>query len=167
MSNNQQPYLSFLGGVQPVILGLTKCQANLDRDLFRMAMKERKDERVLFADFKIGAIDNDHFDLSADFEVSIRVADGNQESEAEVYLKIDCSFYGHFHCHDNVDESNVRRFADSEARIVFMPYLREFVSSLTAKMWIPPVMIPIGVSAGKDSGTRKARRRGRKRDVAL
>jgi preprotein translocase subunit SecB len=124
------------------------------------------DRRTLGADYRVDAIKDDHFDISADFTVSIQAIGADGMPEEKSYLSVQCVFYGHFHGRGKVKEEDVRRFADHEARLVFVPYLRQFVTDMTARMSIPPLMIPLAIGtriAGEDRPALPSKRPARPR----
>ena len=50
----------------------------------------------------------------------------------------------------------MERFVDSEFRLILVPYARQFVSSTTAQMGIPPLVIPLSIaSSSKRSNKEK------------
>jgi preprotein translocase subunit SecB len=146
-SKGPKDYPAFLATVQPVIIGLDSCEARIVRSKY-FARKPGADELRLFRiDLKPSSIEDDHFDVVASFAVHVRPMDEQGEPETEDLIRVEGEFYAHFHTDSkgSIDEAHVKRFANHEARVVFMPYVRQLVTDLTARMSIPPLMIPIQI----------------------
>jgi len=147
VSKGTKDYATFLATVQPAIIGLDSCSATLSRNKF-FARQSRADELRLFRiDLKTASVEDDHFDIVASFAVHVRSIDDQGEPGDDDLVRIEGEFYAHFHADSKevIDAALVKRFASAEARILFMPYVRQLVTDLTARMSIPPLMIPIQV----------------------
>lgn len=140
-------YEEFLREIQPHVIGLRSCRAELDWEQFWNARSgELKEQRVLGATFNLGNVDDGHFDVVGDFTVALRGGEESKAREDVPLLAITCSFWAHFHTEHPVNREHADRFAHGEARLVFMPYLRQFVADITSRMSIPPVLIPLAVT---------------------
>jgi preprotein translocase subunit SecB len=125
--------------VKLVGLALSSCSASIDRGLYFEPDRGRKNIRTIFADYKLEDVEKEYFDVSARFRLTVE-----DKSKALKALTIECGFQGHFHCGaSEVPREFVDRFTQSELRIILWPYFREFVNDITAKMSIPPILIPL------------------------
>src|SRR5262249_40446204 len=128
--------------VKPVAICLNSSACNLERAAFWNVY----DDRVRAAavrnhvtlDCIVSTVDAHEFDILA--KVSLSVEDG-----ARALVSIKCDYDIHFECSTTADEDVVRKFAQTETRQLIWPYFREFVSTITARMGIPPVEIPLVV----------------------
>jgi preprotein translocase subunit SecB len=136
-------YEEFLRTVKPVVLGLKACQVELDRGAYWDLLERVKGnpERRLVVTCSVGKIKDDYFDLAA--SLTINVKDPASEREP---LRIQCEFEVHFHGQDAVNPEHAKQFADAEAKLFIWPFFREFVSNTTARMTIPPLLIPMSFS---------------------
>ena len=142
MQPQDNSYEEFLTSVEPLGLNLKSCSASLDRKSFwDLHEKKNKDaERQLFARYSIEKVEDDYFDVVTAFKMIIEDAKTKKNA-----LRIECEFGGHFHGKAPIKESFAKRFTESELRIVVWPYFRQFVSDTTARMGIPPIVIPISI----------------------
>lgn len=144
-SQQKQPakqYADFLRGIKLIGLALGKCSASLDRGLYFARDRSDKSVRTISVDYKLADVKKDYFDVSAQFRLTVE-----DKTKPVVALTIDCEFVGHFHCGTaDVPREFADRFTQSELRLILWPYFREFVSDITSKMSIPPVLIPLGTA---------------------
>jgi len=157
MAAKDTSYEAFLRSIQPVILGLTSCNAEVDRQRYIALKSSDGDFRTLLSDYRSDNIGSNYFDMTAEFTVAIKALNAKKEPEEKSYLHVRCAFYGHFHVKDKPSEKHVERFIDSEARIFFVPYMRQFIADMTARMAIQPVMIPLAVGTTKIGSLKGAR----------
>jgi preprotein translocase subunit SecB len=128
-----------LGTIKLVGLALGACSAKLDRGLYVAPDRAEKSLRTISADYKLTDVRKDYFDVSARFRLTVE-----HKTEPLTALTIECEFAGHFHCGDSeLSHELADRFTQSELRIILWPYFREFVNDITAKMSIPPILIPL------------------------
>lgn len=64
-------------------------------------------------------------------------------SDDAVPVKINCAYSALYTCEGIPDEAMVKRFAGSEARVVFWPYLRQFVADTTSRMSVSTILLPL------------------------
>lgn len=150
-------YSEFLQSVRPIYLGLDQSSTTLNRvDYWKK--RDKPLQRVLSAEYSLSKIKPDYFDISVSYEFAIR-ASGNtgDRSKLGAILQIKCRFEGHFHAHAPVDAGHAEQFAEKDSWLIFWPYFRQFVSDATARMSIPPELLPLGLGPGTFSRTQPVR----------
>jgi preprotein translocase subunit SecB len=70
---------------------------------------------------------------------------GSQTSESP--LVIECTFDAHFHVEAHMAEGFAKQFTESDMRLVLWPYFRQYVFDTTARMAIPPVLVPLSTES--------------------
>jgi preprotein translocase subunit SecB len=78
-----------------------------------------------------------YFDVRAKLEVTVT----GRKTKAHL-VEIVASFDVHFHS-EELPKQLVERFCNSEARLIVWPYFREYVSDVSSRMYIPPVILPL------------------------
>lgn len=140
--SHSSTYEKFLREIEPVTLGLISSRSGIDRtQYFQIIEDEKKAFLEITAAYKIGKVAKDYFDASGKFRLAIR-----KEGAKKAVLNIECEFEGHFHA-SIVKREFAKRFADSELRLVLWPYFRQFVSDITARMSIPPLVVPLSTKS--------------------
>lgn len=135
-------YEGFLTTVRPVSMDLSSCAASLNRALYwkMRESKPRKGRRDMLSRYRINHVGPNYFDVEGEFTIEITEPDTSERA-----LKIDVSFLCHLHAERPVSAEHAERFANSEFRVVIWPYFRQFVSDTTARMGIPPLVIPVSI----------------------
>jgi hypothetical protein len=135
-------YETFLTTVRPVAIDLSGCTASLDATLYwkLRESKPRKGRREMSARYRINRVATNYFDVVGEF--SIELTDPETKKRA---MSIECSFLCHFHADEPINSKHAERFTESECRVAIWPYFRQFVSDTTARMGIPPVVIPVSI----------------------
>ncbi|WP_158821553.1 protein-export chaperone SecB [Granulicella sp. S156] len=131
--------MAFIKTVKFTGLGLDEASVSIDR--LTLAQISKKDDTVnteIDIDQKVIAHEDDFFVVAVDFEL-IQRAKG---SEAPL-LSIKARFSALFRLTERASEESVSRFASLEARLVFFPYLRHFVSDISYRMAIDPIVLPM------------------------
>jgi len=80
----------------------------------------------------------DFFDAEGRFELTVSSKEGDKPA-----LAVECIFTAHIHAAEPVSKEFAKRFAESELWIVMLPYGRYFITDITTRMSIPPIMIPL------------------------
>lgn len=136
-------YGQFLEGLEPVIVGLDRSTFSLDRGLYWSAPKDAT--RVLASKYELRTATDDYFDVIASYRVAIEWQD---DTSLKVAVEIECVFSGHFHVTSPLNWDHAKTFAEDESWLVFWPYFRQFVSDTTARMSIPPIVVPMALGPG-------------------
>jgi preprotein translocase subunit SecB len=128
-------YDSFLKSVKLFAVALDKTAAELDR----VSYWQSKDKiREIRASYEANNVVKDHFNVIARIELEI-----TKKTDRAKVLSIDCHYMAHFHAAVGCSQETATKFAQSEAKIIIWPYVRALISDLTARMHIPPVVIPL------------------------
>lgn len=140
-------YADFLSSLDPAMLGLQNSSSVLDRQMF-WALSDRA-ERVVSSKYILSKVANDYFDVEASFSLSIHRAEA--DGRLEQALKIDCTFFGHFHVDVDVPAHKdlAQKFAETESWLLFWPFFRQFVADTVGRMAIPPVIVPLALGPGE------------------
>lgn len=141
--SDDSAYVKFLVSLHLVGLGLKSSTAEVNRQtLWEITAGERKPVRRMAESYRQTEIGKDYLEAEGRYEVTI--AEGDR-----VGLKIECIFEVHMHAPSPVDPVMVERFAKQDLRFVLLPYARNFVSDMSGRMQIPPVILPLITAAGK------------------
>jgi hypothetical protein len=147
LSEGESKYEQFLRGLHIVSIGLKSCHATLDRDgLFTLMDGKDGPMRVFKDTYKTTRVGSNFFEASGAFIVTV------QESQtSQPVLSVECEFEAHLHGLEPIAKANVDRFVSTEFRLILVPFARQFVSSTTAQMSIPPLVIPLSIGPAPKS----------------
>ena len=133
------PRIEFIKNVKFVGLGLDQTSSYLDRIALA---KARQEEAELELDLKINQSvlthEDDHFVVRADFTL----IQTTKKSDKPI-ISIAATFSARFNLSTPASEELVRGFAVVEARLIFFPYIRHFVSDTTYRMTNEPIVLPL------------------------
>lgn len=104
---------------------------------------------MLSSRYVLSDVSPDFFDVQAVFSAGIEWA--SPDGVVVHAVKIDCVFVGHFHTTERVEEEHAKKFAEAESWLMFWPFFRQFVVDTTARMSIPPILIPLALRPGEHS----------------
>ena len=136
-------YSSFLRGINLVALGLEVCRTTLNRDQFWELDDKKQGVRRISADYQLLEVRKSFFNVSAKFKMSVEDKQGTSTA-----LLIECEYGAHFHYAESADAKEfAQRFTESELRLIVWPYFRQFVNDVTGRMTIPPILVPLSVTA--------------------
>lgn|SRR5574341_186834 len=137
-------YEKFLPELKLVGLRLIRSSSRIDPLEYRDLVLREKQNAVMSIElaYKLVQARDDSFSTTASLTLKIQ-----EERGKSVPLLIKCTYDVHFHSSSPVRREFVRRFTDSDLRIVVWPYFRQFVSDLTSRMGIPPVTIPLSTES--------------------
>jgi preprotein translocase subunit SecB len=127
-------YADFVRSLDLIIIALTSSNARIKRGEYFAA---KEPDLTVDVALKPRRLARDHFDLHAEARVKL----ARKRSGALFDLSV--TYELHFHGKAPIDPKLVRRFADWDAHIILWPYLREYVSDVSARMYIPPILLPV------------------------
>lgn len=78
------------------------------------------------------------FDAQISYELRIK-----ERNIDLVPLKIECVFEAHFHGPKTASSGEAKSFVDDYLGIISWPYFRQYVSDVTARMSIAPIVLPL------------------------
>jgi preprotein translocase subunit SecB len=121
-------------------MGIHSCSCKLDRPKY-MRMRNRDDDseiRHVSATAKLEDHGDFYFDGSVMYELLVR----DKKSGLEP-LKLECTYEAHFHGPKSIPRDEANRFLQKYFKIISWPYFRQFVSDMTARMSIAPLILPL------------------------
>jgi preprotein translocase subunit SecB len=104
---------------------------------------------VLSSKYTLANIAEDYFDIEVTFSVALQWSE--DDGPVAQALKIECVFTGHFHTAKPVNQEHAKKFTDTESWLIFWPFFRQFVVDTTARMAIPPMVVPLALRPGEHS----------------
>lgn len=139
LASRTKQYSDFLKGVKVYIVALDYASSTIDRERY-WECSEKKDGmvRMIGASYKASAIEGTHFDVIGRFEMKILSTAHKRE-----LVTVECQYSSHFHARTRVEKVEAERFANTEAKIIIWPYFRQLVTDLSARMFIPPIVVPL------------------------
>lgn len=126
-------YTQFVRSLDLVMIALTSVRARIKRDEY---FEAKGRELSAAASVTPKRMSRDYFDL----RTQVNVKSTSKSSNA--LFNFSATYELHFHAKPPIDAKLVRRFADSDAHFILWPYLREHVSDVSARMYIPPILLP-------------------------
>jgi len=127
-------YTNFVQSLDLVIIALTSSSAQIKRDEY---FKEKQRDLSVAVTLKPKRLSRDYFDLQAEAKVKLT------GKRSDCLFDLSATYELHFHGKPPLDAKLVRHFASSDAHVVLWPYLREYVSDVSARMYIPPILLPV------------------------
>jgi len=142
--NKDKGYEEFLKQLSLVDLGLLSSSSKFDPAAYaKMRSNKAETPRIsVTVEYHLEEVDKAFFESIAKFKLTIQ---GQKTNTRPVV--IERAFLGHFHCKPPVTRELAGRFTNFEFRVIVWPYFRHFVQDMTARMSIPPVVIPLSVEA--------------------
>lgn len=132
-------YEEYLKRLDLVVLALENTACKLDRTLYmKLRRHPERGVRSITAKSEIIAFEDDHFDISTEFLVTV-----TDKETAKVGLSAQCTFRSHYHGKRPLSRDFSDRFAHAEYRFVVWPYFRQFIFDITARMYLTPVTVPL------------------------
>lgn len=127
-------YRAFLKGLQLRVINLKEASCDIDRDAY-WESKDRKLEYKMTAESR--GFGEDYFDVRAKLDATMT------GGKPKIHLiKISATFDLHFHA-EAITKALVDKFSNAEFRLIVWPYFREYVSDVSSRMYVPPVILPL------------------------
>jgi hypothetical protein len=131
-------YLGFIKTVHLSGLGIDEANFKIDRDAWAsFAPKTGKTAAEISGRHEVVNRRSKSFVVLAHYRVSIKAESGLELAE------LSCTYSALFSLDKQAEPEFVARFANDEARLVFWPYLRHFISDSTYRMSITPLQLPL------------------------
>ena len=83
-------------------------------------------------------VEEHHFDVCSTLNLKV-----STEKTKALQLWVSATFELHFHGAPPLDPKYIKRFCESEIKLISWPYFREYVSNLSSRMHIPPFTLPL------------------------
>lgn len=130
-------YVQFVKTVHLTSLGMDSANVQIDRDAFAAASSGGNLPVHISGRQDIEKIQASSFSVRGNYSISVK-GPGNTEA-----FSVQCVYVASFAVEKPVEETQIRRFAENEVRLVFWPYLRHFVSDMSFRMSINPLLLPL------------------------
>ncbi len=127
-------YSRFLASVDPIIIALVQETFRIDRERY---LKSEREVLRAGIESKLVKLGKDAFDVRTSLVLTATTAPA-----AKPLIDFRAVYNLHFHG-SGITEANVKRFVTNELRIVIWPYFRELVNNATARMHVPPIILPV------------------------
>jgi preprotein translocase subunit SecB len=136
---NIHPRVVFIKSAKLAGIGLDKCVASVDRALLSHASENDEElETDITMSQSVLTHEDAHFVISSDFSLT-QCAKGSGKK----IVSIAAVFSAKFYLTKPASEELVKGFASLEARLIFFPYLRHFISDISHRMSIDPILLPM------------------------
>jgi preprotein translocase subunit SecB len=128
-------YQAFLASLDVYMIALTHSAFRIQRDEYFEGSEDNKISFKLSS--KSNSVGEKHFDVRSTLNLT-----ASNEKSKKILVRFTATFELHLHA-SPVNEEFVKRFCESEIRLIVWPYFREYVSDVTARMYIPPLILPL------------------------
>jgi preprotein translocase subunit SecB len=135
-------YREFLTSLNLSLIALTEANVKGDRDKY---LNEPNHDISMAWKGKAIASGRGHFDVLADLMVTV-----SKPKSKACFLELTVTYKLHIHCAKEFPPEYLRRFCDSEVRLMVWPYFREYVTSTCGRMHIPPVFLPLATLGNRE-----------------
>jgi hypothetical protein len=136
---NVHPRVAFIKSAKLAGIGLDRCAASVDRLLLSHASENDEELEIdITMNQSVLAHEDASFVISSDFDLTQHV----KGSEKKI-VSIVAVFSAKFDLTKPASEELVKGFANLEARLIFFPYLRHFISDISHRMSIDPILLPM------------------------
>ena len=132
-----QARIAFIRSVKFGGLGLDEVSASVDRAALAAVGGGRLSAEVSIKQ-ELLSHDLDNFVVQAKFTVIEK-----QEVLDTPVVSVKATFSARFELAEKASKEAVEAFAHLEARLIFFPYIRHFISDITYRMSINPIVLPM------------------------
>ena len=136
----QATYPSFLRSLDLFSISLTNSTFHADRDQY---FEHTKHELDVEWKTDVAGRWEESFDVRVDIKIGISAPTAKQ-----AFFLLNASYLLHVHAPAPLDYDHVKRFADSEVRLIVWPYAREYATSIFGRLHVPPAILPVIGSKG-------------------
>jgi preprotein translocase subunit SecB len=139
-SSVDKAYAQFLERLQLFGLGLKGCSSSIERVALFAAIEAKKElSRNFQESYKLLRCGSKYFDCEGRLAVTItekRVPSG------PVLLSVECVYDAHLHS-TGFQVTFAERFIQTDLALILRPYARALIADITARMSVPPVVLPL------------------------
>jgi hypothetical protein len=140
--NDSEQYAKFLREIRLVGLAMENCSSIIRREEYFAAITKKTMDRSISSEYQLHEVQKEFFNVRSRFTLDVK-----HKVKSLQVLTVKCTFIAHFHSlHGQIPRRFVERFSQSELRLIMWPYFREFVSDMSSKMAIPPLLIPLATT---------------------
>jgi preprotein translocase subunit SecB len=137
-----EKYIEFVAKVALEGIGLDSAAIKLDRD--SLVGKDGSMPLSFDTSFSVVAHETDKFVILADSALTARRNEDGENKES--FLNIKFTFSALFKLGIPCDSETAQHFANTEAKLIFWPYLRHFVADTMYRMAVNPAILPIATN---------------------
>jgi preprotein translocase subunit SecB len=139
-ATEQLSYPSFLRSLELFSISLSDSNFHGDRIQYFESSKHELD-----VDWRTELADQweESFDVRA--IVTIRISAPKTKKDL---FALTATYVLHVHAPSPLDPQHLKRFTDSEVRLIIWPYVREYATSFFGRMHVPPAILPVTGSKG-------------------
>ena len=152
-ATRDEQYKDFLRSLDLITVGLKSCSASIDRASY-FAPRGRKGKRKAVnrfeADYKLNLTTDQYFEAQGEFKLTV-----SDLAKSPAALHIDFALEVHVHAKPPIQKEFAQRFTEAGLGTVLMPYARSFVTEITARMYIPPIVVPLDIGAQVSQSRKK------------
>lgn len=130
-------YQQFLRSLDLYMVALSDVNCKIDRDEYWRREKDDERNTTYRIETKSTAIEADSFEVRSTLTLEIK---GEKSKSAAVRI---VASFDLFLDSKTTSKEFIDRFCESDVILIVMPYFREFVTDMTAKMHIPPLVLPL------------------------
>ena len=135
LTTAEADYTQFLKSIEPITIALIKSRFRVDRDQYFTERPRRLSIAWHCTPVDVGS---SHFEANAEIFVKL-----GSSSKSKPSVEVEATFQMHIHAAKPIDRRFVDRFAESDVGILIWPFFREYVSSVSGRMHIPPIILPV------------------------
>jgi preprotein translocase subunit SecB len=139
-AQNSTEYQEFIADLDMYYLALSEASCKINREAF---WEKDSEHRIAYnLKSKPVCVESKSFDVRCVFTLAM-TGEKSKSPVVNVVAEFDVSFHS-----SKPKKEFVEEFCKSEIRLLVIPYCREFVTDLTARMHIPPLILPLSTKMG-------------------
>jgi preprotein translocase subunit SecB len=128
-------YTDFLSSLEPIWISLVGTNFTGDRERY---FEFREHQLSVSWDVEQAECRKDFFEVRV--KAAVRVSPPKSDKS---FFDLTATYHLHVHASSPLNKDHVKRFAEGELRLLLWPYLREYVSSVSGRMHVPSVLLPV------------------------
>lgn len=128
-------YQAFIASLELYFIALAEASCKINRDEYWKKEEEQLNSYKLTS--KSSSIEQKHFDVRSTCALDVM-----GEKSKSTLVRVVVTFDLHFHA-SPITKEFVEKFCDAEIRLIVMPFFREYVANVTARMHVPPIVLPL------------------------
>jgi hypothetical protein len=128
-------YTDFLRSIQPIWISLVETSFAGDRAQY---FEHKEHELSVSWNAEPVEFGAEFFEVKA--QAVIRLS---PTKSRESFFSLSATYHLHIHASAPLNRDHVKRFVGGELRLLVWPYVREYTSSVSGRMHVPPVLLPL------------------------
>jgi len=134
-AEGKKSYPRFLASLNLMSISLVRSRFSGDRQQY---FKNKAHQLSVSWTSKTSKRGEDFFDIGVDVAISLAVPKSDV-----TFFDLTASYLLHVHAPAPLNKVYIKRFSDSEVRLLVWPYVREYVSNISGRMHVPPIVLPL------------------------